>query len=83
MEQYRSKIVHYDCLRRRLWIRGQRCHHGAAGALVATVALVAEPLLQQEARTLPLLAVAAGGALMVHDWKDKSIWFQRGYGPEA
>ena len=30
----------------------------------------------------PLVALAlAGGALMAHDWKDRSMWFQRGRGP--
>jgi hypothetical protein len=29
----------------------------------------------------PLLAlIATGGALMGHDWKDHSVWFQRGRG---
>jgi hypothetical protein len=33
-------------------------------------------------RDRPLLAAAlAGWVLMVHDWKDRSIWFQRGRGP--
>ena len=30
------KPVHYDRSLRRLWIRGQRCHHGATGALLAS-----------------------------------------------
>ena len=30
-----SKVLHYDSARRRLWILGQRCHHGATGALLA------------------------------------------------
>jgi hypothetical protein len=40
-----------------LWIRGQRCHHGATGALLATFGLV----------------------LMAHDWKDRGLWFARGW----
>ena len=28
------KPIHYDSVRRRLWIFGQRCHHGATGALL-------------------------------------------------
>jgi hypothetical protein len=32
--------------------------------------------------SMPLVAlVVAGGALMVHDWKDRGVWFQRGRGP--
>ena len=48
---------------RRLWIRGQRCHHGATGALLASMGA---------------MAVAAGGLLMAHDWKDRAHWFARG-----
>lgn len=49
--------IHYDTVRRRLWIFGQRCHHGATGALLA----------------------ALGLALMAHDWKDRPLWFERGW----
>ena len=34
------KPLYYDRRLRRLWIRGQRCHHGATGALLATLGLV-------------------------------------------
>jgi hypothetical protein len=33
------KPLYYDRRLRRLWIRGQRCHHGATGALLATLGL--------------------------------------------
>ena len=56
--------LHYDAKRRRLWIRGQRCHHGATGALLAG---------------LGAIAVATGSALMAHDWKDRPLWFARGW----
>jgi len=51
------KPVYYDRSRRRLWIRGQRCHHGATGSLLA----------------------AAGLLLMLHDWRDRPLWFTRGW----
>jgi hypothetical protein len=57
------KPLHYDPRLRRLWIRGQRCHHGATGALLASVGA---------------LAVATGSVLMAHDWKDRALWFARG-----
>ncbi len=81
------KLVEYDALRRRLWIFGQRCHHGATGSLVATaafLALAAETAVDPDPapRTL-FAAVAAGGALMMaHDWKDRAIWFERGRGSQ-
>ena len=58
------KPLYYDRHRRRLWIRGQRCHHGATGALLAS---------------LGALAMATGSALMAHDWKDRPLWFARGW----
>jgi hypothetical protein len=77
-------LLHYDALRRRLWIRGQRCHHGAAGSLVAAIGFVAVASDPDAALRNPsmLALAAAGGALMLHDWKDRSIWFERGPGSQ-
>jgi hypothetical protein len=58
------KPLHYDRSLRRLWIKGQRCHHGATGALLASMGAA---------------ALAAGGLLMAHDWKDRALWFARGW----
>ncbi len=74
------KVLEYDSLRRRLWIRGQRCHHGATGSLVAALAC-AGLLAERKGGELMALAVT-GGALMAHDWKDREIWFERGYGSQ-
>jgi hypothetical protein len=70
------KPLHYDAIQRRLWIRGQRCHHGATGALLTGAGLLALVALRT-----PLLVgpVAAGGVLMVHDWHDRAAWFARGW----
>ena len=87
------KPLHYDAIQRRLWIRGQRCHHGATGAVLAgagafgLVALRAPALAAIIATggllTLrsPLLSglVAAGGVLMLHDWQDRRSWFAKGW----
>jgi hypothetical protein len=70
------KPIEYDALRRRVWIFGQRCHHGAGGALVAGAAA-----LHRERRRRLALALT-GSALMVHDWHDRTIWFERGYGSQ-
>lgn len=79
------RFVEYDSARHRIWIVGQRCHHGATGSVVATTAfagLVAERL-RAASLPRPLFALAvAGGALMAHDWKDRSIWFERGRGSQ-
>lgn len=78
-------VVEYDALRRRLWILGQRCHHGATGVVVAAVAClglaVETSQLAKPADARAMLAIVlAGGALMAHDWKDRTIWFERGPG---
>lgn len=82
------RLVEYDSIRRRVWILGQRCHHGASGALVAGCAglgLVAETLPAGrppiDARAM-IVAALTGGVLMAHDWKDRSIWFERGHGTQ-
>lgn len=51
-----TPLLRYDPDRRRLWVAGQRVHHGLTGALL----------------------LAAGTALMAHDWKDRSLWFRLG-----
>jgi hypothetical protein len=56
------KPLHYDAIQRRLWIRGQRCHHGATGAVLAGAGAM----------------IATGGLLMAHDWHDRALWFARG-----
>jgi hypothetical protein len=73
------RIVEYDALRRRLWIFGQRCHHGAMGSIVATAACCGLALERGNISTWAATA-AAGGVLMAHDWSDRSIWFERGRG---
>jgi hypothetical protein len=70
-------LVEYDALRRRLWILGQRCHHGATGALVAGAAIVAPPR-----RSRRLALAITGATLMAHDWNDRSIWFELGHGTQ-
>jgi hypothetical protein len=81
MNYKRLRLVEYDALRRRLWIFGQRCHHGAGGSLVAAAACLGLAIERQPSPALTGLA-AAGGLLMAHDWSDRSIWFERGYGTQ-
>ena len=75
------RLIEYDWLHRRLWILGQRCHHGATGSIVALAAALG---LVLDATTSPsLIALATGSLLMAHDWKDKSVRFQRGRGSQT
>ncbi len=78
-EHLRSRVVEYDAIRRRLWILGQRCHHGATGSLVAVAGCLGV-LVERDNRSLAMLAT--GTVLMAHDWKDRSIWFERGHGTQ-
>lgn len=72
------RILTYDSDRRRLWLLGQRCHHGATGALVAALGVSGLPASPRQCVAL----VATGGLLMAHDRKDYSIWFERGRGTQ-
>lgn len=84
-----NRLVEYDALRRRLYIKGQRCHHGSAGAVVAVaafLALIADPAPATKPVSTPrvsALAAAAGAFLMMHDWKDRALWFERGRGSQS
>jgi hypothetical protein len=67
-------LVHYDSGHRRLWVRGQRCHHGATGAVLAGAGLAGAILRSR----LLVALIAAGALLMAHDWHDRAVWFRRG-----
>ncbi len=69
-------LIHYDPTVRRLWLHGQRCHHGATGVLLAGTGLAG--VLALRSRTLATL-LAAGTVLMAHDWRDRAVWFARGW----
>jgi hypothetical protein len=81
------KLVEYDALSRRVWVLGQRLHHGATGSLVAAaacLALMGAPPSVTKPHLWPgsLLVLAGGAAMMAHDWKDRAIWFERGRGSQ-
>ena len=72
-----SKLVGYDPALRRVWIGGQRLHHGATGAAFAAAGfagLAARRLALRDG--IPVALV--GTLLMAHDWKDRGHWFERG-----
>jgi hypothetical protein len=76
--QLPANLFIYDGARRRLWIGGQRCHHGATGALLTAGAAVGLAAARWSAVRVAVLATA-GSVLMVHDWNDRAIWFKRGW----
>jgi hypothetical protein len=72
-----NRILGVDPGRRRLWIGGQRLHHGLTGIAVATAGIAQLATRRTEAGRAIAWALA-GGVLMAHDWKDRSVWFRRG-----
>jgi hypothetical protein len=77
MRHYARGLVRYDALRRRVWVRDQRLHHGAPGAIAAGLGiagLAARRFTPRGGLEWALL----GSVLMAHDWHDRSVWFQRG-----
>jgi hypothetical protein len=72
-----NRIVGYDLEMRRLWIGGQRLHHGVTGIALAATAL-AQLAVRRSPANRTLAWLLAGGALVAHDWKDRSAWFRRG-----
>jgi hypothetical protein len=76
--QLPANLLTYDGARRRLWIAGQRCHHGATGALLTAGAAVGLAAARWSPVRVVVIA-ATGSILMVHDWKDRSIWFKPGW----
>lgn len=72
-----NRLLGLDLQRRRLWVGGQRLHHGVTGAALAGAGL-AGLVTGRSANARLLASLLAGGALMAHDWKDRGAWFRRG-----
>jgi hypothetical protein len=72
-----NRILGVDPELRRLWIGGQRLHHGLTGIAVATAGLAQLATRRTEA-SRAIAWTIAGGVLMAHDWKDRAVWFRRG-----
>ena len=68
-----NRLVGYDRELRRLWVGGQRLHHGATGIALALAGLAR---LSRSRRALAW--TLAGTALVAHDWKDRAVWFAGG-----
>jgi hypothetical protein len=75
-----NRIIGVDPELRRVWVGGQRLHHGLTGVAVATAAFAQLATHRLEANRAIAWALA-GGMLMAHDWKDRGAWFRRG--PQA
>lgn len=78
-----KRLIAYDRSLRRLWIGGQRLHHGVTGIALAGSGLLSMGWRRRMRRRRGLIWTLAGGALIAHDWKDRAVWFRRdaGAGP--
>jgi hypothetical protein len=72
-----NRIVGVDPELRRLWVGGQRLHHGLTGIAFASAGIAQLAIRRSEA-SRAIAWTLAGGVLMAHDWKDRRMWFQRG-----
>jgi hypothetical protein len=72
-----NRIVGLDPELRRLWVGGQRLHHGLTGIALAA-ASIGNLALRRSALNRALALTLAGGVLIAHDWKDRSVWFRLG-----
>lgn len=72
-----NRLLSCDLRQRRIWVGGQRLHHGATGIAVAGAGL-AGLLIRRTPAGRALAYTLAGGVLMAHDWKDRGVWFRRG-----
>jgi hypothetical protein len=72
-----NRILGFDPERRRLWVGGQRLHHGLTGAGLAGAGIT-DLVLRRSASGRLLAWLVAGGVLMAHDWKDRGAWLRRG-----
>jgi hypothetical protein len=72
-----NRLLGVDPELRRVWIGGQRLHHGLTGIAVASASLANLALRRSELNRAIAWALA-GGVLIAHDWKDRSAWFRRG-----
>jgi hypothetical protein len=76
-----SHFLEIDWSRRRLWVAGQRLHHGLTGVLLAGAGLAGIAAHSGDARRSFRWALL-GTMLMAHDWHDREIWFERGPGTQ-
>jgi hypothetical protein len=74
-----NRLVGVDLERRRIWIGGQRLHHGVTGIALAGIGVAG--LAARRITTRGGLQWALiGTAMIAHDWSDRSMWFKRGRG---
>jgi hypothetical protein len=71
-----NRVLGVDAGRRRIWIGGQRLHHGVTGMALAAVGVAGLAARRLSARG-GLEWTLVGTALIAHDWNDRGEWFRR------
>ena len=72
-----NRVFGFDPKLRRLWIAGQRLHHGVSGIAVLGAGLAGMLVGRTDYRR-GIAWTLAGSAMIAHDWKDRAVWFRRG-----
>jgi len=75
-----NRVLGLDPKLRRMWVGGQRLHHGLTGVAVTTAGL-GQLLVRRTTANRAVAMALLGAVLMAHDWKDRAVWFERG--PQA
>lgn len=70
-------LLEYDPALRRVWVGGQRLHHGTTGAMLAGAG-IAGLAARRLSRRGGLEWALFGSVLMAHDWRDRTRWFKPG-----
>jgi hypothetical protein len=73
----RKSLISYDPVRQRVWVGSQRLHHGVTG-IALTAAGIGGLVVRRLNGRRGLPVALLGGALIAHDWHDRSVWFRRG-----
>jgi len=69
-----NRLFGYDPEKLRVWVGGQRLHHGLTGCLLAAAGVAG----LTAHRGHPVRWTLVGAALMAHDWHDREVWFAPG-----
>jgi len=76
-----GRLLGYDPELRRVWVGGQRLHHGVTGIALTGAGVLGVAARRFRASRGAVWALT-GTALVAHDWKDRALWFRRGPQPD-
>jgi hypothetical protein len=74
-----NRLLGWDRELRRLWVGGQRLHHGVTGLAFSAAGLTHLLVTRRPDPSRAIAWTLAGATLIAHDWKDRAVWFKRGH----